>query len=238
MFGYTIDTPQVRYFGARAIYHSQRIDLLSDRMTCSMEDSTAQNAFIFWINHRALPWLRAEIERIGLAHDDPKVLVLSEFKYELRASTNKSYGYLYIGAIEHTMVEGPPRFNTASDKMERVVIIRDEKIVVSEGLVPVGTEGSVSVNGIGPAKVVGYFNEKYCDDYKLACLLLELQNPPKWWIDQTIAHDIRSAIKSGEIALKKGSKTEPSSASLKEFKKNWRVKPAVFFPNDFATKAA
>jgi len=232
MFGYTIDTPQVRYFGARAIYHGQRIELLSDRMTRAMEDSTDQDAFIFWINHRALPWLMAEVERIGLAIDDPKVLVLSEFKYELRASTNKSYGYLYIGAIEHELVEGPSRRNTASDKMERVVIIRDEKIVVSEALVPVGTEGVVSVNGIGSAKVVGYVNEKYCEDYKLACLLVELHNPPKWWIDQTIEQDIRSAIKSGEISLKRGSK-EPSAAALREFKRNWKIQPAVFFPNDF-----
>jgi len=232
MFGYPINTPQVRYWGARAIYQRNKIELLRDRQNSSLDVSEESTAFIQWINHRALPWLRSEVERIGLATDDPQVLILSDFKYELRASTNKSYGYLYIGAIEHTMVEGPPRLNTASDKMERVVIIRHEKIVISEGLVPVGTEGSVSVNGIGPAKVVGYFNEKYCDDYKLACLLLELQNPPKWWIDQTIANDIRSAIKSGEIALKKGSK-EPSAAALREFKRNWKIQPAVFFPNDF-----
>jgi hypothetical protein len=234
-FGLAIDTPRERYWGARAIYKNGTIDLLSDRQ--SFDSSSAgpeTDAFVLWLNVYALPWLRAEVKRLDLATNDPQMIVLSQFKYELRASTNASYGYLYIGAVEHKLVEGEPRINTATNEPERVVVIRDEKIVVDKGIVPVGTEGVVKVNGIGPAIVVGYFNEKYDGDHKLACLMVEVSAPPKWWIDQTIERELVEAVKSGVVARKRGAVGNvPSPAAEKEFRKNWKPKPFPLWPNDF-----
>ena len=122
MFGYPIPEARVCYWGARAIYKGYadhcNIDLLSDRQTF---DGTSNDAFGVWLNRRALPWLRAEVKRIGLSADDPQVIVFREFKYELRATTNKSFGYLYIGAIEHLVTEGEPHYNDAAKKDERVL---------------------------------------------------------------------------------------------------------------------
>lgn len=233
MFGLPIDTPRKRYWGARAIYQNGRIDLLPDRQTCDAAEGPETAAFVLWLNGHALPWLRNEVARLNLATNDPQEIVLSEFKYELRASTNASYGYLYIGAVEHELIECEPHVNTVSKAEERVVKVRDQKFVVDVGIVPVGTEGNITVNSIGPAKVVGYFNENYVDGMKLACLMVEVFSPPEWWIKQTMEHDLAKAVKAGTVPLKRGSKNEPSPTAVKEFKKNWKAKPFPLWPNDF-----
>lgn len=233
MFGLTINAPQERYWGARAIYNIGNIDLLADRQSMTVLNSSAeQNSFVEWINGYALPWLRAEVKRINLASNDPQEIVLSQFKYELRASTNSSHGYLYIGAIEHKVVECEPYVNSASKVKERVVLIQDQKFVVDKGIVPVGTQGVINVNKIGPAKVVGYFNENYVDGLKLACLMVEALDPPSWWIDQTMRRDLQQAVKNGTIQLKRSS-NDPSPTAVRQFKKNWKPKPFPLWPNDF-----
>lgn len=234
MFGLPIDTPRKRYWGARAIYQNGRIDLLADRQMMDPAENTPEaNAFVLWLNGHALPWLRSEVARLNLATNDPQEIVLSQFKYELRASTNASFGYLYIGAVEHELAECEPHVNTASKAEERVVMVRDQKFVVDAGIVPVGTEGNISVNGIGPAKVVGYYNENYVDGLKLACLMVEVSAPPEWWVKQTMQRDLEAAVKAGIVPLKRGSKHEPSPTASKEFKKNWKPKPFPLWPNDF-----
>jgi len=233
-FGHPIpDCTPIRSWGARAIYQRGNIDLLHDRQSYVGDDD---QSFVKWLNERALPWLRAEVKRIGLGSDDPQELVLHEFKYELRASTHSSYGYLYIGAVEHTLVECEPRKNTATGAEERVVSIRDTKFVVDDGIVPVGSEGKVNVNGIGPAKVVGYFNEKYGDDFKLACLMVVMLDPPDWWVSQTQQREVEKLVKSGDMPAKRGTKPEhgvPSPTALKEWKSKWKPSPCPIWPNDF-----
>lgn len=233
MFGLAIDVPHNQYWGARAIYQNCTIDLLADRQSGSNVDES----FLKWLNSHALPWLRAKVKEIGLAYNDPQLIVLKQFKYELRACTNASYGYLYIGAVEHTVEECEPHLNPVTGVKERVVKVADEMFIVDDGLVPVGTEGNIKVNNIGPAKVVGYYAEKY-GDMKLACLMVEVSSPPKWWVNQTIQRDIQDAVKTGTLPLKRGSKHEPSPKALRQFKKDWKPKPFPIFTNDFKAKEA
>ncbi len=97
-FGRTIQGDQVAYWGARAIYQgysrNYHVDLLPDRQT----GDNVSDAFLFWLNNRALPWLQAEVRKQGLGTDSTEVLSLTEYKYHIEATPNGSYGYLYIGA--------------------------------------------------------------------------------------------------------------------------------------------
>ena len=142
--------PHTIHWQARAIYRNFTIDILPDRQSLNCSEGQDGESFLKWLNLRAIPWLRDEVQRVLLNSSDPKTLTLHEFKYELRASTNASYGYLYIEAIEHVMVECEPHYNSASKSNERVVEINGTKFVVDEGIVPVGTEGNVKACDIGP----------------------------------------------------------------------------------------
>jgi hypothetical protein len=106
MFGREIKQPSIRYWGARAIYEGRAgkyfIDILFDRQFSHGEPS---KEFYTWINDKALPWLRKEVERIGLGVDEEQVLKFEDGKYYLEATPNRSYGYLYIGAIERPEVK-------------------------------------------------------------------------------------------------------------------------------------
>lgn len=217
MFGYPMNQPHVTYWGARAILKNQNIDLLHDRQTYQGDEN---QPFVEWINNRALPWLRTRVKELYLEGDDPQVITLSEFKYELRASTNASHGYLYIGAIEHQLFEAQPHKNNATGEDEPTVAFADgTTFVVDKGMVPVGTRGTVKVNKIGAGAVIGYFNEKY-GDLKLACLLVQCLEPPKWLVDQTMQREAEKLIKQGLL---------PASPRAKEYvawAKKWKM-PAI-----------
>jgi len=236
MFGHQIEGERVCYWGARAIFERGNIDLLHDR-----QSGDANDGLVNWLNARALPWLRERVKEIGLATNDPQEIVLSEFKYELRASTHASYGYLYIGAVEWPQVPCEPHINTATKVEEPVVSCNGQMFVVDPGMAEVGTEGVVKVNGIGPAKVVGYYNENYADPYKLACLMVVMLSPPDWWIAQRQEDEIRKLVKSGKMPAKRGTKPEHgvgSPAAVKEYRKNWKPSPCPIWSNDFKTDKA
>ena len=102
-FGYTMDGPQVGYWGARAIYqgsyYDYYVDIVANR--CSgKEGMEISDEFLAWLNETAIPWLRKEVKEQQLSIATPKLLTLEDGRFELKANTNGSYGYLYIGAIE------------------------------------------------------------------------------------------------------------------------------------------
>ena len=104
MFGYTMPKPRVNYWGARAIYNGHpyyNVDLLCDRQSCEGEPGDSQKAFMRWVNKVGLPWLRKEVKRIGMTTYDHTELIFADDRYQLRATCNGSYGYLYIGAAEY-----------------------------------------------------------------------------------------------------------------------------------------
>lgn len=123
-FGYKMDVPnRQRYWGARAIFKGYRddylIDILADRQSTdgfADEPTPEDEAFVLWLNQRALPWLRKEVKRLALATDEAKDIVFKEFKYELRANTNRSCGYLYIDAVEHQFEEVEPHRNEPAQR--------------------------------------------------------------------------------------------------------------------------
>lgn len=245
MFGYPINAPSVRYWGGRAIFKNYEIDIPGDRQTFhnwfentapNIDDPQATSQFYLWLSERAMPWLRKELKRLRLDPSATQEIALHEFKYELRANPNGSYGYLYVGAIEHKQVECEPNFNTVTNKPEKVVEINGQKFVVDDGIVPVGTEGVIRVNSIGPGRVVGYYNERYPDPYKLACLLVYPHNPPDWWLKQALRNDAEKLVKSGDLPKDKNCTTnQPAerSKAYRDFKRDWKYGPLVMWPNDF-----
>jgi hypothetical protein len=57
-------------------------------------------AFFKWIDKKAMPRLRKDADKLGLALNDELTLRVDEGPFHLRANPKKSYGYLYICAWE------------------------------------------------------------------------------------------------------------------------------------------
>ena len=192
-FGLTFDSPHVKnYWGARAILKNHKIDLLNDRQTFEGPDN---DAFGRWLNERALPWLKETVDRIGLQTDDPQTLDLWEYKYQLQASTKRSYGYLYIGAVEHVVCDG----NTP-----QIVKINDKDFYRCEQGTPieVGTTGRITVNGIGKATVRGFRNVNLDPIYRVY-IMAECHEQPKWLKDQTKNREHEQACKKNQFLNKR-----------------------------------
>ena len=99
-FGYRMDGPQVGYWGARAIYQGSYYDYYVDLVVNRQSGTEISDEFYAWIVDTAMPWLRKEVKEQQLSIATPKLLTLEDGKFELKANTNGSHGYLYIGAIE------------------------------------------------------------------------------------------------------------------------------------------
>lgn len=96
LHGVLPDNPK-RVWGARAIHHVQAkgFELLPDRQTKVNLDEE----FVVWLNTVALPALRGRVTkwRGGSAVEE---FALNTNTYHLRASTQASYGYVYITTWE------------------------------------------------------------------------------------------------------------------------------------------
>tara|TARA_Y100000593_G_scaffold14224_1_gene26925 strand:+ start:407 stop:811 length:405 start_codon:yes stop_codon:yes gene_type:complete len=97
------------YWGARAIYGPRTyymVDLLPDRQTWEA-DTDDDKALADWLKDHGMPWLRKTAEEKKLPISEPQEikLISDDGRFELRANTNGSYGYLYIGAIEKNLGE-------------------------------------------------------------------------------------------------------------------------------------
>jgi|694.fasta_scaffold03312_49 hypothetical protein len=181
MFGLTIDFPKKSYWGARALYKNNEVLLLNDRQQYEGDNPHLQE----WLNQRALPWLCSEAEKQCLGIDSDEMLILSEFKFELRASPKRSFGYMYIGAVEHLLQDDVPYINTFSNKSIKTVALHDgRRFMVDDQMVDVGTTGKVTFNNIGPATVRGYQDTKKVNDLLSPALLVECHNPPDWLVNQ------------------------------------------------------
>jgi hypothetical protein len=113
----------VRHWGARAILRLDRhvrpikrkgrivgrdyttttvIEMVPDRSQYRGSDieSPEAKAFFRWLDKTALPQLRKDADKRGLAPDDELMLMIDDGCYHLRANPRKSYGYLYIVAWE------------------------------------------------------------------------------------------------------------------------------------------
>lgn len=237
MFGYPIEGAEElkRYWGARAIYKGYSADYYIDLLRDRQSGRGVDNAFLDWINNRALPWLRKEVKRAVLEPHKREEVVLREFKYELKANTNASHGYLYIGAAEHEVEEIKPVMNRAVQKEERVFLVNGRKLVWGAEHDPpgIGTQGNVPSNERGPAKVVGYFEEGYTPDpyqdpeegddkYLLLCLWVDYESPPEWMVNQLKRDRIKEAVIKCRLKCKRGTQREdgiPAPRALKEWEK-------------------
>lgn len=84
-------------WGARAIYSPPTgIDVLPDRQSL-LGDGEAKRALVDWINANALKKLRRHLKREPLSPSSSETILIAEDGYVIEASTNASYGYLYIG---------------------------------------------------------------------------------------------------------------------------------------------
>jgi hypothetical protein len=98
-FGRRAPETAVRAWGARAIYQSQRIELVWDRQSWQPDQKPPQE-FEDWINEIGLPWLRQECKDLYLRGDSSDVLTKNDGPYTIEASPQRSFGYLYIVAYE------------------------------------------------------------------------------------------------------------------------------------------
>jgi hypothetical protein len=199
-FGRNIEGDWVAFWGARAIYEGYQsqyhVDLLADRQS----GDDISDGFLFWLNNRALPWLRAEVKRLALGTDDDQVLSLTEYKYHLEACANRSFGYLYIGAVERPVTSTETWHNDAADNDERILETADHRLIWSKPYDPPepGTPGVVKVNGLGPGVVVGYQDEPYpCPTARLLNFRVKLESPPDWWVKQTMNRSLGEWLATG-----------------------------------------
>ena len=80
--------------GYRAILRNGYIDLVYDRVDRCMVEVTDWHALQHWYEVRGTPWLDALAQRIS--GRDPLTYRLDEGPFHVRASTQASYGYLYV----------------------------------------------------------------------------------------------------------------------------------------------
>jgi hypothetical protein len=261
-FGYPISEEHVGYWGARAIYQGVRDDYHVDVLWNRQDAEGASDEFTYWLNYRALPWLRAEMRRACLDTDSDECLELREFKFLLRATPNKSYGYLYIGAAELKVEEVAPRSSeTGFGEKERCWMVDGERFVFNADIPAIGSKVDTTLNKLGSGTVVGFHTANYGSNHKLVSLRVELDNPPKWWIKQNLDRAKAELIQNNLWMLKpkherqlSASQSEGDQKALvrnmageapsklfnregmqrwKEWKKNYQNPPAIIWDGDF-----
>ena len=108
VFGRKFEDPErtVRYWGARTIMSRGHLDFVPDRLgyvgpngeRTSREDPDS-GAFKTWINDTAIPWIQG-VAKHGITQDQVILMKSDDGLYEMTASPQNSYGYLYIGCRE------------------------------------------------------------------------------------------------------------------------------------------
>ena len=161
----------IRYWGARAIFQDRQIDLLPDRMTFRGKDHDEKLEpaerkllpFIWWLDHSGLPWLREAARQ--LSPDSSEVIHRCDHSFLIAASPQRSYGYLYIGAVEFP-VDGCeydlpefPRSGKWSGDFEPH--LRDRV--------------AININRLGTGRIVSFFVE-----HGWAGVRVKLDNQPEW----------------------------------------------------------
>lgn len=140
----------VAHFKMKTFYVGTTIDLHPDFQSAE----NASPTFLFWINNRAIPWLRQHvIDTQKPERQSNEVVSFNEFLYELRASTKGEQGFIHIQAVEK-------RVRISKTKNKRIFTVDRTKFHVPFGkkLLPCGTEGKTTRHGTGI--IVGY----YADD--------------------------------------------------------------------------
>jgi len=162
MFGLWNEAPLTGpAWGARAIFSNGNIDLLYDRQT----SRDAGDAFLARVN-AALPGAREKAKELrfsSLAGDVSEVVTLSEAEgLVIKASTNASFGYLYLIAFDQVpcLSEVPEGLNWS-------------------GRTDPPTIGETVKCHLGRGLVQGYFAEAGYLGVKV-----RLDNPPAWFVKQ------------------------------------------------------
>ena len=100
-FGRHIEGDRLAYWGARAIYQNMNIDLVHDRQTWDADETRKDEAEAFhnWIADHGIPKLRKAVKELAIYGDSTDVVKIEDGRYYLEASPQRSFGYLYIGAV-------------------------------------------------------------------------------------------------------------------------------------------
>lgn len=99
-WGLDPDRECVACWGARAIYEKTGgfIDLLWDRKSSDGPEHEKKRLYN-WLDAEGLPLLRALVKSEMLQPDERRMLVIERPGFRLIANPNRSFGYLYIGAM-------------------------------------------------------------------------------------------------------------------------------------------
>lgn len=201
MFGLPIQESHLAYWGARAIYKGDAvIDLLPDRQSCDGNDEL-RRGLCQWLNVRGLDLLREQLRLKHIGTDSAEVIEVQEFQFLLRATPNRSYGYLYIGAAV-LPIEAEASIQNEKNmftKTEKVLTVNGKKFLwaVPWDIPVIGTHGRIPVNGIGPATVIGYSTAKQ-DDMLVICPVCRLEKAPDWWVNQQYNDAVEKAKEKGK----------------------------------------
>lgn len=179
MFGYQIPKEIIEsrgqprlYWGARAIFEPNNaknpFQSLPDRMSTS--DPDVQYPLLFrWLKTDALPYLRKECRKLSSSSD--KIIEYGDGKvYQLLASPQASYGYLYIGAW---------RYDPEGAAYELKELPVNKQWSGKEPPPKIGDKVRINMNNLGDGIVLDYFHES---DYLGVRVLLD--NVPGWKKEQ------------------------------------------------------
>lgn len=96
-FGLAIENT-LAWYGARAIFRQNYIDIVWDRQSGTKLTEEHGKSLLDWLNNIGMPTLRLAVRNIYLPENKADMAYLEDGEFILVASTNASYGYLYIGA--------------------------------------------------------------------------------------------------------------------------------------------
>ena len=80
--------------GYRAILRNDHIDIVQDRVARHFPTQEGHDALLDWYGAKAMNWLGNLAQRIR--GNDPMTYALDDGRFHIRASTQASYGYLYV----------------------------------------------------------------------------------------------------------------------------------------------
>lgn len=202
-FGYPPAVPEnaPAVWGARSIIDpgpngTKVMGLLPDRQGLWACDDRHKAALLALLNDCKVLEIAQRVfghkyDKGEIRSDEPNEVVLYDsLGLKVVGNSNGSCGYFYVSAFLKPYPEG-----TSLD--DRIVGTADDKLTWSRDdndLPDVGDEIHATMNGLGPAKVVGYCTESHAG-YEMQgkqypgsnylFLVCQLTDPPEWWVKQS-----------------------------------------------------
>ena len=147
-------------WGARATFAESELYFMPDRQE-HIGDIVPVCTLTNWINDTALPALKQHIKETNWSNDSKEVYTLNDNLFTLKASSNGSYGYMYLTAT----LQGTDELPTGKWS--------------GKAIPKIGDTITAKINNIGKCYVLGYLLQ---DEW--ISVIAKPFNPPEWFIKQ------------------------------------------------------